>query len=238
MDREIGRILHWLETRGLRESTLVVYLSDNGFNCGHHGIWGKGNTFPMNMYDTSVKVPAIWMQPGRIPAGEVCDELVSGYDVRPTLLDWAGIEDQEAADLPGASFAPLLRGEPASRRESVVVFDEYGPVRMIRSKTWKYVHRYPYGPHELFDLAEDPDERRNLHGEFGFEQVVEPMKAQLDAWFVRWADPLRDGSREAVSSRGQLDLAGPGGLGRAAFNEPELVPSWGPGMGRTAADEG
>ena len=237
MDLEIGRIVAWLEERELLESTLVVYLSDNGFNCGHHGIWGKGNTFPMNMYDNSVKVPAIWMQPGRVAAGVVCDELVSGYDVRPTLLDWVGLVDPEAASLPGTSFGPLLAGEPAAGREAVVVFDEYGPVRMVRSKTWKYVHRYPYGPHELFDLAEDPDERRNLYGEAGCEQVVEPLKARLDEWFVRWADPLRDGSREAVSSRGQLDLAGPAGRGRKAFHEPQLAdPSWGTGMGHTADD--
>ena len=105
---------------------------------------------------------------------------------------------------------------------------------MIRSKTWKYVHRYPYGPHELFDLQEDPDERHNLYGERGFEQVVEPLKARLDEWFVRWADPLRDGSREAVSSRGQLGLAGPAGRGKKAFNDPEVAPGWGPGMGRAA----
>ncbi|MCC6177592.1 MAG: sulfatase-like hydrolase/transferase [Chloroflexi bacterium] len=237
MDAEIGRIIGRLEETGLLESTLVVYLSDNGFNCGHHGIWGKGNTFPMNMYDTSVKVPAIWMQPGRVPAGVVCDELVSGYDVRPTLLDWVGLSDPDAAGLPGASFAGLLAGEPADDsgdRESIVVFDEYGPVRMIRSKTWKYVHRYPYGPHELFDLQEDPDERRNLYDEPGSGQVVAPMKARLDEWFVRWADPRRDGSREPVSSRGQVNLVGPGGKGQTAFHPLETVPSWGTGMGHTA----
>lgn len=237
MDLEIGRIVDWLQERDLLESTLLVYLSDNGFNCGHHGIWGKGNTFPMNMYDTSVKVPSVWMQPGRIPAGVVCEELVSGYDVRPTLLEWAGLDDPDAATLPGASFAALLAGASAAGREDVVVFDEYGPVRMIRSKEWKYVHRYPYGPHELFDLQEDPEERRNLYGEAGFERVVEPMKTRLDEWFVRWADPVVDGSREAVSARGQLGLAGPRGQGKQAFHEPETDnPTWGTGMGQ-AVDE-
>ncbi len=46
--------------------------------------------------------------------------------------------------------------------ESIVVFDEYGPVRMIRTREWKYVHRYPYGPHELYHLAGDPGERMAL----------------------------------------------------------------------------
>jgi hypothetical protein len=156
----------------------------------------------------------------------VCEELVGGYDVRPTLLDWVGLTDPEAAALPGSSFADLLEGRAAAPRDDIVVFDEYGPVRMIRSKTWKYVHRYPYGPHELFDLAEDPDERRNLHGEPGFEQIAQPMKARLDAWFNRWADPLRDGSREPVAARGQLTLVGPASNGALTFHPPEIHATW------------
>ncbi|MFN8523272.1 MAG: sulfatase-like hydrolase/transferase [Chloroflexota bacterium] len=226
MDAEIGRITDYLDEAQLRQSTLVVFLSDNGFNCGHHGIWGKGNTFPMNMFDTSVKVPAIFSQPGRVAAGVVSDELVSGYDLRPTLLEWAGLTDPEAAALPGSSFADLLTGMPSRDRAHVVIFDEYGPVRMIRSKAWKYVHRYPYGPHELYDLAEDPDERHDLYGQTGHGRISEPMKARLDAWFARWADPLRDGSREPVAARGQLTRVGPESNGAHAFHPPETHATW------------
>ena len=67
------------------------------------------------------------------------------------------------AELPGASFLPTLSGG-RSRREEVVIFDEYGPVRMIRRGRWKYVHRYPDGPHELYDMENDPDETKNLYG--------------------------------------------------------------------------
>ena len=65
MDRNIGRLLDWLEENGLRENTLVVFNSDNGMNMGHHGIWGKGNgTYPPNMFDTSVKVPMSGVKAG------------------------------------------------------------------------------------------------------------------------------------------------------------------------------
>lgn len=132
MDVNIGRLLNRLEQLGLREQTLIVFLSDNGFNCGHHGIWGKGNgTFPQNMYDTSVKIPAIISHPGRIP--QVCDELASGYDVMPTLLEF-----DVAERLPGRSLLPLLEGRKTSHGdEAVVILDEYGPVRMIRTREWK-----------------------------------------------------------------------------------------------------
>src|SRR5699024_8952340 len=65
LDRQVGRLRADLHRLGLDEDTLVIVTSDNGFNCGQHGIWGKGNaTFPQNMYDTSVKVPFIAALPG------------------------------------------------------------------------------------------------------------------------------------------------------------------------------
>ncbi|MCS7460446.1 sulfatase-like hydrolase/transferase [Paenibacillus doosanensis] len=218
MDRNVGRILDKLEQLGIRDQTLVCFLSDNGFNCGHHGIWGKGNgTFPQNMYDTSVKVPAIFSQPGRIPQGRVCDGLVSGYDFMPTLLDYVGLDNPEAERLPGTSFLPLLLGEAEQNREDVVIFDEYGPVRMIRTREWKYVHRYPYGPHELYHLASDPDERVNRIDDASAQEQLARLKAKLERWFVRYADPARDGTREPVTGYGQLELAGPDGEGRPSY---------------------
>lgn len=218
MDANIGRILDLLEAEGLRENTLVWFLSDNGMNMGHHGIFGKGNgTFPLNVYDTSVKVPAIVSLPGVCPQGRVEEGLYSQYDFMPTLLDFLGLEIPEADSLPGRSFAPLLRGHALPGHEHVVVFDEYGPVRMIRNRRWKYVHRYPYGPHELYDLVDDPDEEHNLVGEASAAAVIAPLKAELDRFFVRYADPARDGCREAVYGTGQIGLAGPAGEGQPAF---------------------
>ena len=222
LDRGVGRILDWLEANGLRENTLVIFSGDNGMNMGHHGIWGKGNgTFPQNMFDTSVKVPVIFSQPGRLPAGTVNSALLSHYDIYPTLLDYLGLRDQQPAqvDLPGRSFAPLLRGQLAQEREEVVVFDEYGPVRMIRSQAWKYVHRYPYGPNELYDLGNDPYENDNLIADPGKAATAAALKAQLDAWFLRYADPRIDGTREAVTGKGQLELAGLGSEGRVTYGD-------------------
>lgn len=226
MDEQVGRLIDRLEALGLRERTLVAFLGDNGFNCGHHGIWGKGNgTFPQNMYDSSVLVPAIFSHPGRIPAGRVSDELASGYDWLPTLLEYAGQPPSPDADrLPGQSFAPLLLGPEGGGRDRVVVYDEYGPVRMVRTSEWKYVHRYPYGPHELYDLIADPGERSNLAGDPERRDAEEEMKAMLEEWFVRYADPRVDGVREAVTGKGQLGLAGPAGRGAPAFAPRETLP--------------
>lgn len=211
MDDGIGQLIDRLEEMGLRDNTLVIIMSDNGMNMGHHGIWGKGNgTFPLNMFDTSIKVPALFSHPGVVPPGRVCGELISQYDIFPTLLDYAGINHPNEKKLPGRSFAGILTGETGSVREDVVIFDEYGPVRMIRTKDWKYVHRYPYGPHELYDLKNDPDEGINKVLDPDCEAIVNDLRSRLGEWFDRYVDPAKDGVYAAVTGYGQWSPVSPG----------------------------
>lgn len=208
MDDAVGRVLNRLQELGLTENTLVVFSSDNGFNCGHHGVWGKGNgTLPLNMYDSSVKVPAIFCFPGKIPAGQVVDDLLSGYDMAATLLDLAGIAPDEFEQGPGRSFASVLL-DPGlhAKHRPVVVFDEYGPVRMIRTREWKYVHRYPLGPHELYHLQSDPGEARNEFSNPTNSALVAELSRQLHSWFSVHATAKRDGSFLPVSGGGQSGM--------------------------------
>ena len=221
LDLGVGRVLERLQSLGVRDRTLVIFMSDNGFSCGHHGFWGKGNgTFPMNMYENSVKVPAIFSQPGRIPGGHVSQAMVSQYDVLPTLLDYLGFGLPRDPRLPGVSFVPVLEGRTDEARDDVVVYDEYGPVRMVRTREWKYVHRYPYGPHELYDLAHDPGERTNLVDEPSRASVVEEMRRRLARWFAAYARPEMDGARLPASGSGQLRPVSRDGTGAEAFGAP------------------
>ncbi|MHB9023094.1 MAG: sulfatase-like hydrolase/transferase [Armatimonadota bacterium] len=205
MDMNIGRLLLHLEELGLRDNTLIVFTSDNGHSCGHHGFWGKGNgTFPLNMYENSVKVPFIACHPGRIPPGQVRDSLLSAYDIYPTLLDYLDLQIPGTGHRPGRSFVPILQGASGEERDSVIVHSEYGPVRMIRTREWKYVHRYPFGPHELYDMVNDPDERRNAVDDSKNTTLIRELQQELNNWFIEFADPVRDGSRLPVTGRGQL----------------------------------
>ena len=213
MDRNIGRLLDWLEANGLRENTLVVFNADNGMNMGHHGIWGKGNgTYPPNMFDTAVKVPALVSRPGHVPQDLVCDKLLSQYDFMPTLLGYVGLETSSDQPLPGRDFSAVLRGESMSEDTPVFALDEYGPTRMIRSRNWKYVHRYGGGPNELYDLANDPLETRNLvddrADESAYASRAASLRAELETWYERYVDPRMDGAKNNVTGRGQIGLAG------------------------------
>ena len=207
MDRNIGRLLDWLEEKDLRGNTLVLFNADNGMNMGHHGIWGKGNgTYPPNMFDTAVKVPALISRPGHIPQDLVSDKLLSQYDFAPTILGYLGLSMDSARPLPGRDFSPILRGESIASDAPIYVLDEYGPTRMIRTHSWKYVHRYPDGPTELYNLINDPLERENLADQSGQEGRISKMKAELEEWYGRYVDPRMDGLNSKVMGRGQMGL--------------------------------
>lgn len=264
MDEQIGRVLDLLEAKDMRKDTIIVFTADNGMSMGHHGVWGKGNaTWPLNMYDSAVKVPFLVSWPGKVSGGRVEDAMVSGYDVFPTLLELAGMENPLKEELPGRSFAEYilecpegvhqsLKGVPENDRECakgvqkcpessgifaseskgkpsggenteqfvkdengeqtqkkedcrrIVIYDEYGPVRMIRDREWKYIHRYPHGRHELYHLTEDPGEERNLYGLPEYEEKVLMLRKEMAGWFQRYVDPAMDAAKEGVTGSGQL----------------------------------
>lgn len=222
MDNGIGKIMDKLKSSGLDENTLVIFTSDNGMNMGHHGIWGKGNgTYPQNMYDTSVKIPFIASWPGHIPEHSVSKHLLSHYDIFPTLMDITGITAETKQPLPGHSFADVLNGVDQREERPVVVFDEYGPVRMIRTDKWKYILRIPGGPDELYNIAEDPDEKNNLIFDQSYTAVRRQLRKELFEWFSRWVDPGIDGAYQLNTGYGQLCRPGVFSDGNEVFAEEE-----------------
>ncbi|QYY35224.1 sulfatase-like hydrolase/transferase [Ruficoccus sp. ZRK36] len=206
MDAGIGQLLDTLEEKGVLEDTLIIFTGDNGMNMGHHGIYGKGNgTYPQNMFDTSVKVPFVLSQPGRVPVGEVSDVLFSHYDFLPSLLEYVGCGDETPSGLPGRSLSGVWTGQGEPAEAPLVVFDEYGPTRMIRSRKYKYVQRTTDHPDEFYDLCADPDEARNLIDEPEYVEQIDRMRDELDGWFARYVEKDRDGAYLPIVGRGQLD---------------------------------
>ena len=205
VDEGVGRVMEALRRNGLDGNTLVIFAGDNGMNLGQHGIWGKGNgTYPMNMYDTSVKVPFIVWGPGLARQGAVVDNLVSHCDILPTLREFLGQPTDQGEPLPGESFlAELTEGRgPVDRR--LCVLDEYGPVRMIRSRTHKLVLEGIRGGHQLYDLAADPGETVNHYGERAYAAVQASLAAELERAFRAYTVPPFSGARADVTGSGQL----------------------------------
>ncbi len=192
VDHNVGRVLKQLEEMGQRENTLVVFTADQGWNAGHHGVWGKGNgTWPFNMYEESIRVPLIWNHPGRIKAGTTPDPMVSSYDYFPTILDYLGIPAPPDPRRAGRSYAAFVRGEKP-RWQNRLYF-EYAMVRALRTENLKYVERTKEWLSELFDLEADPGETKNVIDDPRHRRQLEALRADLHRFFERsGAPPIED----------------------------------------------
>ena len=175
MDANLGKVLGALEASGGLEDTLVVYASDHGEMLGDHGLWTK-----QVMYEASVGAPLIATGPG-IPMGKTCQTAASLLDLHPT----ARITQGRGPDplLPGDSLLALANAPDDPDR---TVFSEYHDggsttaAFMIRWRSWKYIH-YPGLPPQLFDLAADPEERRDVSSDPAVASVLAEGRARLNA---------------------------------------------------------
>ena len=188
IDRNLGRILEFLERTGRLENTLVVYTSDHGCCLGHHGIWGKGNsTAPLNMYETSLRIPLLMCGPG-LMKGQVVAHAVDHYDTFLTLCLWAKVRlparIRAARRYPGRSYAALAAGASLASWDDTR-YGEYGDLRMIRTPKAKFVKRYPAGPYDLFDLRQDPGETLNRAGWSSYAAVQRALEKRLEKWYAR-----------------------------------------------------
>jgi len=196
IDRNLARVLSKLDELGLAENTVVVYTSDHGLTLGHHGFWGKGNsTRPLNMYETSLRVPLIWRGPG-VPLGAHVADNVDHYDTFQSICDLAGVDLSRYAsrNYPGRAYNSVLAGQPLVDWDQTE-YGEYGDLRMIRTPEFKLVRRYPDGPDDLFDLANDPGETLNLADDPRYTETRSKLLVQLESWYAQHDDPAKSGLR-------------------------------------------
>ena len=200
VDDGVGTVMETLKAHGLDENTVVIFLADQGWVGGHGGFFGMGDhTRPVTARDGMMKIPMIWRQPGRIAAGHRSQKLVGNYDVMPTLLDHLSLNEalpQKPAS-PGNSFKVEMHAdatvtENAAQTTDTAVFYEFESLRCIRTKGWKYTHRYPNGPHELYDLLHDPDEFNNLSDNKQHTQTRDELKTRLYTFYAKHALPKYD----------------------------------------------
>ena len=193
LDDNVGRVLDYLEEKGMMDNTLVVYTSDQGFYMGEHGWFDK-----RFMYEESMHTPLIMHLPKGLNAKGDIAEMVQNIDYGPTFLELAGVKVPE--DMHGVSLLPLLKGEhPTDWRKALYYhFYEYPAEHMVkrhygvRTDRYKLIHFYNDIDHwELYDLKNDPNELHNLYGEATYEPVVAEMKQQMLQLQEQYNDPVR-----------------------------------------------
>lgn len=191
VDANVGRIVAALADAGLDAAARILFTSDHGESLGRRGIWGKSN-----MYEQAAGVPLI-LAGADVPEGRVCRTPVSLIDAYPTILAAAGVAPASPAP-PGRSLFDLADGADPDRE----VLCEYHAVGaaasafMLRRLNLKYVHYVGMRP-QLFDLAADPDETRDL----AFDPAWAPMLAECEARLRARLDP------DAVDRRARAEQA-------------------------------
>jgi arylsulfatase A-like enzyme len=174
MDEAIGAVVAALEKSGQRENTLILFLSDNGGS-------GNGGNAPLrgaksSMWEGGLRVPFIANWPGKLPAGRVTDEFLTGLEILPTLLAATGAAAPEGVKLDGHDMLPVLRGEAKSPREAM--FWQRRGDKAARVGKWKWIDSAKGGG--LFDLEADPAEKHDLSREK--PEMAQKLKAQFEAW--------------------------------------------------------
>ena len=187
MDEQLGRLLDTLDRLDLRDNTIVVFISDHGFNLGEHTCWQKNN-----LWEESVRVPLIISVPGMRAAGAQTDAVVELIDLYPTLAALAGLGAEAPSILQGESLVPLLDAPADTDPNAVAYTITRDGGASLRTDRWRY-NRWGEDAdgvnEELYDHDADPGEHRNLVGDPGhragldrirarFEQVRERARAQ------------------------------------------------------------
>jgi N-acetylglucosamine-6-sulfatase len=178
VDEGVGRVMALLRERGLLDSTIVMFMGDNGFAFGEHGLIDKRTA-----YEASMRVPLL-MSGGGLPAGTRVEEVVANIDIAPTILAAAGLEPPP---MDGRNALPLARGERIPWRDTLLYeyfwernFPQTPAMHALRGSRYKYIRYYGvWDTDELYDLQNDPLETRNLIQDPSHRDSVTRLNAEL-----------------------------------------------------------
>lgn len=220
VDESIGRVLDALQKRGQLDSTLVVYMGDNGFLFGEHGLIDKRCA-----YEESMRVPMLARCPQLFRGGQTVRQVVANIDIAPTVLAHCG--GRAGAPMSGRNFLPLLQAQAVSWRDALLYeyywernFPQTPTTHALREQRYKYVHYHGiWDIDELYDLEKDPKETNNLIFEQSMQSVVQRMKNRM----FQLLEETGGMSIPLYPDRGpQMNLRHSGGAPAAQF-PPQLV---------------
>lgn len=180
VDESTGRVFDELKKRGELDSTLVIYMGDNGFAFGEHGLIDKRTA-----YEESMRVPLLARCPELFSGGRAVTQVVAGLDIMPTVLDAAGAAIPPGLD--GMSWLPLVQEKPVAWRKELLYeyywernFPQTPTIHAIRGERFKFI-RYQgiWDIDELYDLQTDPQESRNLIFDPQYAALIREMREHL-----------------------------------------------------------
>jgi len=191
VDDNVGRVLNYLDSSGLADNTIVIYMSDQGFSLGEHGLYDK-----RFMYEESFRTPMLIRFPAQVRPHQKISAYALNVDIAPTLLDLAGASIPPG--MQGVSMKKLLQtGKDESWRKEIYYHyyeRSFGLTPHYGIKTGRYKLLHFYGPvdaWELYDLKKDKSEMKNIYGDSRYTAVVKELKTRLKFWQAYYKDPVK-----------------------------------------------
>lgn len=180
VDDSIGRVVDYLRSQRLLDSTLIIYMGDNGFMFGEHGLIDKRVA-----YETSMRVPMLMFCPELFRGGTVVEKMVGNIDVAPTFLEAAGLRTPDYMD--GRSMIALSQGKDVPWRDFFLYayywernFPQTPTMHAIREDQYKFIRYYGiWDTDELYDIRNDPKETKNLINDPKFKPLAMKMRNKL-----------------------------------------------------------
>ncbi len=184
VDESIQRVMNWVKEEGLEKNTMLVYMGDNGFSFGEHGLIDKRHA-----YEESMRVPLLVWAPGMVRPRSVVDQVIMNVDLAPSFLELAGVKKPE--QMQGYSFIDVLKGKPQGWQRDKVFYEYYWESAFpqtpttfaIRTSQYKYIFYHGvWDINELYDLQADPYEMNNLVRNPAFKEIGMQLKKELFEW--------------------------------------------------------
>ena len=191
MDQQVGRLLDALDRLKMRDNTIVVFVSDHGYNLGEHNCWSK-----VSLWEGSVRVPLIISDPQSSKShGQEYTGITELIDLYPTLVDLSGYGVQKPRVLQGQSLAPMIwHNDVAPRDHMAYTITNGGRAATIRTTKWRYTKwsQAPEGQNEeLYDHDNDPEELVNLATEKEFEPILDSLRMVMAQKRALVQEPIR-----------------------------------------------
>ena len=184
VDESVQKVLEWVTAQGLQNNTMVVYMGDNGFSFGEHGLIDKRHA-----YEESMRVPLLVWAPGMVKPKSVVEQVVMNVDLAPTFLEIVGIS--KPSQMQGYSFADLLNQKNTPWQRDKVFYEYYWEAAFpqtptmfaVRNDRYKYIYYNGiWDINELYDLQEDPYEMNNLIRDSNYQKTAQELRTELFNW--------------------------------------------------------
>ena len=203
VDESVERVLSWVKENGLDKNTMIVYMGDNGFSFGEHGLIDKRHA-----YEESMRVPLLVWAPGMIKPNSVIEQVVMNVDLAPTFLELAGIT--KPSQMQGYSFTNMLKGNAKGWQRDKVFYEYYWEAAFpqtptmfsVRTDRYKYIYyNGVWDINELFDLQNDPFEMNNLIRDSSYRKIGLQLKDDLFNW-LGTTNGLQIPLKKTINNRG------------------------------------